>query len=219
MESYVFYVLCQTDADGCHLAAFFSKHINSANDDILSCIVVLPPYQRMGFSSILISLAYEIARRGGHPGGPEEPLSDLGELTFLSFWRDDIVSLVLQYGEISKIDVISKMTGFKESQINMTLTKFHLVKGEDEHKRLVWNMDAVRYYATDIKHMKRIDPMLLIWLPDDDFNEYKSVDAPPAKPNDDRESEEVADPRKLKFTVGPNQEYGRLRVMMDRQKL
>jgi histone acetyltransferase MYST1 len=61
---YVFYVLCECDQTGCRIAAFFSKQRSCMTNDIISCIVVLPPYQRKGYGSLLISLAYEVARRG-----------------------------------------------------------------------------------------------------------------------------------------------------------
>jgi histone acetyltransferase MYST1 len=174
---YVFYVLCECDQTCCHIAAFFSKQRSCAANDIISCIVVLPPFQRRGYGSLLISVAYEIARRGDVIGGPERPLSQLGQVTFERFWKDEIMELFALYGEkLRTVDLISKMTSFRREEVELILKKLQIVKKYDNEKALEFDFDAldqrIREFRGCGKRCAKIDPNYFIWLPNDEFSEY-----------------------------------------------
>ncbi|KAE9414629.1 hypothetical protein Angca_009237, partial [Angiostrongylus cantonensis] len=55
VENFIFYLLCEMDDDGTHIAAMFSKEMYSANN--LACIMTLPCYQRKGYGNLLIQLS------------------------------------------------------------------------------------------------------------------------------------------------------------------
>ncbi|VDM58481.1 unnamed protein product [Angiostrongylus costaricensis] len=84
VENFIFYVLCEIDDDGTHIAAMFSKEMYSANN--LACIMTLPCYQRKGYGNLLIQLSYEMSKRAKYPGTPERPFSDLGEISYKKYW-------------------------------------------------------------------------------------------------------------------------------------
>lgn len=175
-SSLIYYVLCECDENGAHIAAYFSKEIDSEEGNILACIVVLPPYQKNGYGRLLISIAYEMARRINKPGGPERPLSDLGNIAFHSYWRDTIVELLHDVrSDVETIDDIMDRTGISRNDITETLRNLScLTFLPDNQPELLINYDSIDpvYEKLQSKPPKRkVNPKNLIWFKED-FEDY-----------------------------------------------
>uniref|UniRef100_A0A914NM27 Histone acetyltransferase n=1 Tax=Meloidogyne incognita TaxID=6306 RepID=A0A914NM27_MELIC len=117
VEGFLFYILCELDTNGeAHTVGHFSKELNSANN--LACIMVLPPYQRNGYGKLLIQLSYCLSEREGIVGTPERPLSDLGKVSYRSYWWWVLIAVLdrelgsgrLEAGSIS-VNELSRLSG------------------------------------------------------------------------------------------------------------
>lgn len=90
---FLFYVLTECDDKGYHIVGYFSKEKFSKNN--LSCIMILPQYQRKGYGKYLINFSYCLSNLEQKPGSPERPLSDLGRVSYISYWGYILLELLM----------------------------------------------------------------------------------------------------------------------------
>jgi len=117
---FLFYVLF---VDG-KFVGYFSKYkIQKKESPILSCILVLPSEQRKGYGKLLISIAYELAKREGRQGSAERPLSGPGLAAFMSWWtwRLSTVLATCCDGDWLSIAQISDLSGMTSEDVVETL--------------------------------------------------------------------------------------------------
>lgn len=63
IEAFYFYILCEYKEDGYHPVGYFSKEKDSENYlNNLSCIMVLPPWQRCGYGKFIIDFSYQLSK-------------------------------------------------------------------------------------------------------------------------------------------------------------
>ena len=84
------------------VVGFFSKEKMSWDNNNLACILVFPPWQCKGLGSILMGVSYEISRREEILGGPEKPISDLGQKGYRRFWGREIARWLLEVKETDR---------------------------------------------------------------------------------------------------------------------
>ncbi|KAK8820074.1 hypothetical protein WA538_002171 [Blastocystis sp. DL] len=126
---FYFYVITEYDDQGYHVVGYFSKEKCSELGYNLACIMTLPPHQRKGYGHFMIEFSYELSKIEKKVGSPEKPLSDLGHISYHSFWKEEIVKLLSRSHQqmLSLID-IAKMTSFTIDDIMETLKLLDLLK-------------------------------------------------------------------------------------------
>lgn len=170
VSPFMFYVLCELDEEGTHPVGYFSKEKNSPDDYNLACIMTLPPHQRKGYGRFLIQLSYEITKREGKTGSPEKPLSDLGLVSYRSFWTFELLHKLKasRSGLLLTLNDLIEMTAFKRDDVIDTLARLNLLT--------VWRGEpALNYSAKAVEeHLKAFadkkftvcDPKALKWQKD-----------------------------------------------------
>lgn len=161
VDPFMFYVLCEIHPDGAHLVGYFSKEKQSREDYNLACILTLPPYQRRGYGRFLIAFSYELSKLEGKIGTPERPLSDLGQVSFASYWTKKILEVIHQKKGVVTIEEISKETCIKPDDVVHVLTGLNFLKywrGQhmvsvvpkhiDEHLRLLKQQKIIEIDAS-----------------------------------------------------------------------
>ena len=169
VEPFVFYVLTRNDSKGNHLVGYFSKEKACQQRYNLSCIMTMPQYQRMGYGRFLIDFSYLLSRIEGQPGSPEKPLSDLGQVSYHSYWK----SVILEYlhnlsSERISIRQISQDTGLDPHDIASTLHMLGFLKlNADNSVNIVKKHDLIDTHMAKAATSKRIslDPDALHWSP------------------------------------------------------
>jgi len=140
MDPFLFYIACEYDETGYHIFGYFSKEKDFSkplagqdseqrNPNNLSCILVLPFYQRKGYGKFLISFSYELGKLEGLHGTPERPLSDLGHKTYVSWWTWKLLTFLEEYkdNEIS-IDALADRTGILPKDIQTLFDSFKILR-------------------------------------------------------------------------------------------
>jgi len=128
VEPFVFYILCEVDRYGCHIVGYFSKEKESPDGNNVACILTLPPYQRKGYGKLLIAFSYELSKLEQVTGSPEKPLSDLGKLSYRSYWSWVLLEILRDFRGTLSIKDLSNMTSITQNDIISTLQSLNLVK-------------------------------------------------------------------------------------------
>ncbi|XP_020287970.1 histone acetyltransferase KAT7 [Pseudomyrmex gracilis] len=169
VEPFLFYVMTISDSEGCHTVGYFSKEKNSFLNYNVSCILTLPPYQRKGYGRLLIDFSYLLTRVEKKIGSPEKPLSDLGLISYRSYWKDVLLQYLCNFGgkEISVKD-ISKEMAIDSYDIVSTLQALGMMKYWKGKHIILKKQDVIDDYKERVKRrgpVKEIDPECLKWNP------------------------------------------------------
>lgn len=123
--------------------------------------MILPQYQKYGYGRFLIEFSYLLSKEENSLGGPEKPLSDLGMISYMNYWKYKILKTIYDLDEIS-IDEISQHTNMTSADIMSALNYWKMVK-----RRNGENQDVIYIHKKDIEKMKQprlnVNPQDLRW--------------------------------------------------------
>ncbi|KHJ78911.1 MOZ/SAS family protein, partial [Oesophagostomum dentatum] len=121
--------------------------------------------------------SYELSKVEGKTGSPEKPLSDLGLLSYRSFWSATIIEKLMRFKEeevasgeeraISVMD-LSQMTSIRKEDVISTLQHLNLYKYyRGQYVIVITDELKSAYKRMCDKITVRIDPTKLRWQPKD----------------------------------------------------
>uniref|UniRef100_A0A4W4G8D1 Histone acetyltransferase n=1 Tax=Electrophorus electricus TaxID=8005 RepID=A0A4W4G8D1_ELEEL len=169
VEPFLFYVLTEADNTGCHLVGYFSKEKNSFLNYNVSCILTMPQYMRQGYGKMLIDFSYLLSKVEEKVGSPERPLSDLGLISYRSYWKEVLLRYLHNFqGKEISIKEISQETAVNPVDIVSTLQSLQMLKYWKGKHLVLKRQDLIDEWRC--KEMKRgssktIDPTALKWSP------------------------------------------------------
>ncbi|XP_030321751.1 histone acetyltransferase KAT7 isoform X6 [Calypte anna] len=170
VEPFLFYVMTEADNTGCHLIGYFSKEKNSFLNYNVSCILTMPQYMRQGYGKMLIDFSYLLSKVEEKVGSPERPLSDLGLISYRSYWKEVLLRYLHNFqGKEISIKEISQETAVNPVDIVSTLQALQMLKYWKGKHLVLKRQDLIdEWIAKEAKRSnsnKIMDPSCLKWTP------------------------------------------------------
>ncbi|GFY57043.1 hypothetical protein TNIN_199921 [Trichonephila inaurata madagascariensis] len=175
VEPFLFYVLTKNDETGCHFVGYFSKEKLCQQRYNVSCIMTMPQYQRQGYGRFLIDFSYLLSRKEGLPGTPEKPLSDLGRISYVSYWKSVLLEYIhAWYKKESNHQIniknIAQETGISALDIISTMKDLNMIQVNEENKLIIsLSKKVLEEHMTKVlanRHRRiELDPECLRWIP------------------------------------------------------
>ncbi|KAK1877540.1 Histone acetyltransferase KAT7 [Dissostichus eleginoides] len=151
VEPFLFYAMTESDSTGCHLVGYFSKEKNSFLNYNVSCILTMPQYMRQGYGKMLIDFSYLLSKVEEKVGSPERPLSDLGLISYRSYWKE-----ISQETAVNPVDIVSTLQSLQ--MLKYWKGKHLVLKRQDL-------IDDWKARETKRGNSKTIEPKALKWTP------------------------------------------------------
>jgi len=134
-NNFDYYILCKMDAYGPHPVGYFSRPEKCmSNADNVNCLMILPPYRRMGYASKLIEVSYSISRAEGRLAGPERPFSEEGKAVYEKYWNQLVAATLakkpVQFNPLHSFEDLCAETGMIAGDILDTLFRIGRVTSE-----------------------------------------------------------------------------------------
>lgn len=170
VEPFLFYVLTKynEESGSYEMIGYFSKEKQSVMNYNLSCILILPQFMNQGFGRVLIDFSYLLSRVEGKVGSPERPLSDLGLISYRSYWKSKILLYLSKHLDDSEICVkeITSETGILTNDLISTLQYIGLIKYWKGKHVILKNIELMeKFVEKSSTYLHDIDPSCLKWTP------------------------------------------------------
>lgn len=168
VEPFLFYIMTETDEYGCHFVGYFSKEKRPSSQNNVSCILVLPIHQRRGFGHLLIDFSYLLTRVEEKTGSPEKPLSDMGLVSYRSYWRLVMCQQLLEQKKALSITGLSERTGMTADDIVCALESLRALVRDPVTRTYALRLDYA-FYEQYVKNYEskgytKINSDALIWV-------------------------------------------------------
>ncbi|EPR79331.1 MOZ/SAS family protein [Spraguea lophii 42_110] len=149
VELFVFYVLTSNG----EMVGYFSREKESISFN-LSCVVVLPCYQGMGFGYFLVDLSYNLFQALNKIGTPEKPLSDSAQFLYNRYWMYKLYNYLEGCKNTLSLQKISSNLSMTVDDVIIGLELLGFLKKEDKYK--------IKVESKRMKPIRLIDKNLLV---------------------------------------------------------
>jgi GNAT superfamily N-acetyltransferase len=111
------------------LSAIFRKEKESSQWYNVACILTMPFHQRKGYGKFLIDFSYLLSKRECKIATPERPLSDLGFVSYFSYWTQKLIEVIRECsdGNIT-INKLAELTSIKHTNILRVLEDLNFIR-------------------------------------------------------------------------------------------
>lgn len=167
VDHFLFYILTRNDDVGSHIVGYFSKEKHCTQKNNVSCIMILPHYQSFGYGRFLIEFSYLLSKKENSLGTPEKPLSELGRISYLNYWKCSIIE-VIRHNETTTIRKIIEATNMTKDDVLFTLCECNMIKEDKSGKHTF----TIQYKKADLAAVDR--PRLSVKPEDLRWTQYVS---------------------------------------------
>ena len=161
--------MTENDEFGCHFVGYFSKEKRPSSQNNVSCILVLPIHQRRGFGNLLIDFSYLLTRTESKTGSPEKPLSDMGLVTYRSYWRLIMCYHLVNHKGTISINDLTEKTGMTPDDVVCALEGLRALVRDPITKTYAIRLDYayMRDYIAkyEAKGYAKLNENALLWVP------------------------------------------------------
>jgi hypothetical protein len=167
VEPFLFYIICEYDIYGYHFVGYFSKEKESSQGYNVACILTMPFHQRKGYGKFLIDFSYLLSRKEQKIATPERPLSDLGFVSYFSYWTQKLVEILRDFSDSNiSINKLAELTSIKHSDISMVLEGLNIIRYyQGQHIVVADKVILDELYKKAGRPGHPLDPDKLIWTP------------------------------------------------------
>ncbi|POM57954.1 Histone acetyltransferase ESA1 [Phytophthora palmivora] len=141
VDPFLFYIICEVDSRGFH--------------------------PRKGYGHFIIQFSYELSKKEEKVGSPEKPLSDLGLVSYRSYWTRELLRILRDYPEKEvSIMELTRLTSIKNEDIIATLQHLNMIKYLGGQYVYVVPTQIVETHLTKLtKKGPQVVPEKLHWAP------------------------------------------------------
>lgn len=166
VETFIFYVLCEITTEGFVIVGYFSKEKNPSKNNNLSCLLVLPMVQKMGYGRLLIDMSYELSRRELKVGHPEHPLSDLGILAYRGYWRGVLLCYLRKHRNSDRLSIKDMCLATRITPVDIVnqLMLDNIINFKGGVYSIKISKRALKFPLSQFRQ-RLVDPSKLVWKP------------------------------------------------------
>jgi hypothetical protein len=108
---------------------------------------------------------YELSKREKKLGTPERPISDLGLVSYRSYWVYALLEILHKHRGSISIQELSDMTSFRTEDIVKTLQAFNLIRYFGGQHSILVTPKTLEQHYTNAKPNWVVDGSKLQWQP------------------------------------------------------